>query len=134
MKALQSKQITLQRREDKRGNLSIIEEMKDIPFEIKRTYWIYDVPVGAKRGGHAFKKNNELVIAMSGSFDLMVSDGIFEKRYRLNNSNQGVIVPAGLWRELDNFSTNAQVLVLASEQYSPDDYIWDIGQLKNGKL
>lgn len=129
MKLLFAKKLELQCYFDKRGKLSVIEEYKDIPFEIKRIYWIYDVPCGESRGGHAYHENNELVIAISGSFDLMLSDGVSEILYTLNRPNQGIFVPAGTWRELKNFSTNAQVLVLASTPYNPDDYIIDKGML-----
>lgn len=129
MKLLKAKKMDLSRYVYKRGNLSVIENFKNIPFEIKRVYWIYDVPSGEKRGGHAFHKNEELVVAMSGSFDLFLSDGISEISYTLNRPDQGFLVPAEIWRELKNFSTNAQVLVLASSQYNPDDYIWDKSSL-----
>jgi dTDP-4-dehydrorhamnose 3,5-epimerase-like enzyme len=92
---------------DPRGNLSFVEQLNHIPFEIKRTYWIYDVPGGENRGGHAFKKNEEFIIALSGAFDVIVDDGENKKKFTLNRSYYGLFVPAGLWREMDNFSTNS---------------------------
>ena len=92
---------------DKRGNLSVIEELKDIPFKIERTYWIYDVPGGEARGGHAYRKNQEFIVALSGSFDVILDDGEERKTYPLNRSYYGLYVPEGIWREMNNFSTNA---------------------------
>lgn len=117
--------INLPKIEDPRGNLSIIEEMQHIPFEIKRTYWIYDVPGGQVRGGHAFKEQKELIVALSGSFDVVVDDGTDKKTYSLNRSYYGLYLPAGLWRQMQNFSTNALALVLSSTEYSEDDYLRD---------
>lgn len=102
---------------DKRGNLSIIEEFKNIPFKIERTYWIYDVPGGEKRGGHAYKKNQEFIVALSGSFDVVLDDGGNRKTFSLNRSYYGLYVPKGLWREINNFSTNSLALVLASTAF-----------------
>lgn len=115
---------------DHRGNLSLIEEEKHIPFKIKRTYWIYDVPGGQIRGGHAYYDLQEFIIALSGSFDVVLSDG-FEKRViSLNRSYFGVLVPKMVWRSLENFSTNALCLILASEEYNENDYIRDIEEYK----
>jgi dTDP-4-dehydrorhamnose 3,5-epimerase-like enzyme len=108
---------------DPRGNLSFIEEFNHIPFKIERTYWIYDVPGGQVRGGHAFKKQQELIVALSGSFDVVISDGQEEKRVHLNRSYFGLYIPSGLWRQMDNFSTNSVVLVLSSTVYDETDYI-----------
>lgn len=108
---------------DKRGNLSIIEELKNIPFKIKRSYWIYDVPGGEMRGGHAYKRNQEFIVALSGSFDVVLDDGEGEKVFSLNRSFYGVYVPQGIWRKMQNFSTNALALVLSSTIYDPNDYI-----------
>lgn len=123
---------------DARGNLSFAEQNNHIPFEIKRTYWIYDVPGGEERGGHAFKKNQEVVIAISGSFDIVVDDGCRKKTFTLNRSYYGLYVPACLWREMVNFSTNSLALEFGSEHYNEDDYIRDYGdflQLKSdGKI
>ncbi len=108
---------------DTRGNLSFAEQNLHIPFEIKRTYWIYDVPGGEARGGHAFRRNQEVVIALSGSFDVVVDDGCQKKTFTLNRSYYGLYVPAGLWREMNNFSTNSLALEFGSEHYSENDYI-----------
>lgn len=115
---------------DKRGNLSIIEEFKNIPFKIERTYWIYDVPGGEKRGGHAYKKNQEFIVALSGSFDVVLDDGGDRKTFSLNRSYYGLYVPKGLWREINNFSTNSLALVLASTAFDKADYIYDYEQFK----
>ena len=108
---------------DQRGNLSFVEANKHIPFAIKRTYWIYDVPGGEIRGSHAFKENEELIIALSGSFDVVLHDGLKESRYHLNRSYYGLYVPRMIWREMDNFSSGSVCLVLASEYYDAEDYI-----------
>lgn len=108
---------------DKRGNLSIIEEFKNIPFKIERTYWIYDVPGGESRGGHAYRENEEFIVALSGSFDVVLDDGNNKKIFSLNRSYYGLYVPKGLWREMNNFSTNSLALVLSSTSYNPQDYI-----------
>lgn len=108
---------------DKRGNLSIIEEFKNIPFKIERTYWIYDVPGGESRGGHAYRENEEFIVALSGSFDVVLDDGSNRKVFSLNRSYYGLYVPKGLWREMNNFSTNSLALVLSSTSYNPQDYI-----------
>lgn len=110
---------------DKRGNLSVIEELKNIPFKIARTYWIYDVPGGEMRGGHAYKENEEFIVALSGSFDVILDDGKERKTYSLNRSYYGLYVPKGLWREMNNFSTNSLALILASTAYNAEDYIYD---------
>lgn len=108
---------------DARGNLSFVEQLNHIPFEIKRTYWIYDVPGGEARGGHAFKQNQEFMIALSGSFDVVIDDGENKKIFTLNRSYYGLYVPAGLWREMNDFSTNSLALEFGSEHYSQEDYI-----------
>lgn len=120
--------IDLPKISDPRGNLSVIEEMKDIPFEIERTYWIYDVPGGEGRGGHAYRKNQEFVVALSGSFDVIIDNGREKQVFTLNRSYYGLYVPAGLWRKMDNFSTNSLAMVLASEPYTREDYIYDYNQ------
>lgn len=117
--------IKLPKISDPRGNLSVIEELKDIPFKIERTYWIYDVPGGEERGGHAYKENQEFIIALSGSFDVVLDDGKEKKVFQLNRSYYGLYVPKGMWREMENFSTNSLALVLSSTKYDPDDYIRD---------
>lgn len=108
---------------DRRGNLSFIEAQIHIPFDIKRTYWIYDVPGGETRGGHAYKENEEFIVALSGSFDVVLDDGKERKVYSLNRSYYGLYVPKMYWREMENFSTNSLALVLSSTTYSEDDYI-----------
>ncbi len=116
---------------DPRGNLSVVEETKDIPFKIERTYWIYDVPGGEARGGHAYRENEEFIIALSGSFDVILDDGKEKKVFHLNRSYYGLYVPKGIWREMDNFSTNSLALVLASTQFCENDYIRDYDVFKN---
>lgn len=113
---------------DKRGNLSVIEEWKNIPFKIERTYWIYDVPGGEVRGGHAYKENQEFIVALSGSFDVILDDGKERKTYSLNRSYYGLYVPKGIWREMNNFSTNSLALILSSTAYNAEDYIYDYEQ------
>lgn len=110
---------------DSRGNLSFVEQSKHIPFEIKRTYWIYDVPGGEIRGGHAFRLTEEFIIALSGSFDVVVDDGCDKKVFTLNRSYYGLYIPKGLWREINNFSTNSLALEFASTAYDSNDYIRD---------
>lgn len=115
---------------DRRGNLSFAEEFKHIPFKIERTYWIYDVPGGEARGGHAYKKNQEFIIALSGSFDVVLDDGKERKTFHLNRSYYGLYVPKGIWREMNNFSTNSLALILASTPYRKEDYIYDYEEFK----
>jgi hypothetical protein len=117
--------IELPKIEDFRGNLSFYESLNHIPFEIKRTYWIYDVPGGQTRGGHAFKAQHEFIIALSGSFDVKLNDGVSEKNYSLNRSYYGLYVPNMIWREMLNFSTNSLALIVSSTNYSDADYIRD---------
>lgn len=108
---------------DLRGNLSFIEEETHIPFKIRRVYWIYDVPGGEHRGGHAFKETEELIVALSGSFDLRLHDGRTEYVYSLNRSYFGVLVPRLIWRMINNFSTNSLALIISSTDYSENDYV-----------
>ncbi len=110
---------------DVRGNLSFVEQLNHIPFEIKRTYWIYDVPGGEERGGHAFKENQEFIVALSGSFDVVVDDGENKKTFTLNRSYYGLYIPQGLWRTMENFSTNSLALEFGSMHYAETDYIYD---------
>lgn len=110
---------------DERGNLSFVENNKQIPFTIKRTYWLYDVPGGERRGGHAEKENEELIIAISGSFDILVDDGVKTKNFTLNRSYYGLYIPKGLWREIKEFSSNAVALEFGSIPYVIEDYIRD---------
>lgn len=115
--------IKLPKIEDDRGNLSFLEDDSQIPFSIKRTYWIYDVPGGQVRGGHAFKEQQELIIALSGSFDVIVDDGNGTKKFTLNRSYYGLYIPRTLWREMENFSTNSLAMVLSSTPFNEADYI-----------
>lgn len=113
---------------DERGNLSFLENNSQIPFKIARTYWIYDVPGGCERGGHAFKQQKEFIIALSGSFDVVVSDGDTRQVYSLNRSYYGLYIPNGFWRQMENFSTNSLALVVSSTEYDEADYIRDFNQ------
>lgn len=117
--------INLPKIEDPRGNLSFIEEEKHIPFKIERTYWIYDVPGGQIRGGHAFKKQQELIVALSGSFDVVVDDGKTKQTFSLNRSYYGLYIPINFWRQMQNFSTNSLALVLSSTAFEEEDYVRD---------
>ena len=123
---------------DARGNLSFAENYKQIPFEIKRTYWIYDVPGGECRGGHAYKENDEFIIALSGSFDVVVDDGEEKKTFSLNRSYYGLYIPKGLWREMNNFSTNSLALEFGSTHYDRADYVEDYDEYlklkRDGKI
>lgn len=118
---------------DRRGNLSFIEENNHIPFSIVRSYWIYDVPGGEVRGGHAYHENQEFIVALSGSFDMVLHDGVHEYRFHLNRSYYGVYIPKMMWRTLENFSTNSLALVLASTPYDKSDYIRDFNQFMKDK-
>lgn len=118
---------------DKRGNLSFFENKNQLPFDIKRTYWIYDVPGGELRGSHAFKKSHEFIIALSGSFDIVLNDGTKEVTYNLNRSYKGVYVPNLLWRSLENFSTNSLALIVSSIGYDEADYIRNFEEFKKIK-
>lgn len=117
--------INLPKFEDPRGNLSFIEEFKHVPFKIERTYWIYDVPGGQIRGGHAFKEQQELIVALSGSFEVVVDDGIKKEIFFLNRSYYGLYLPSGIWRHMENFSTNALAFVLSSTHFDINDYIFN---------
>lgn len=117
--------IDLPKFEDPRGNLSFIEELRHIPFKIERAYWIYDVPGGEVRGGHAFIEQQEFIVALSGSFDVIVDDGKKKQTFSLNRSYYGLYIPSGLWRQMQNFSTNSLALVISSTHYDSNDYIYD---------
>ena len=123
-------QIQLPKILDSRGNLSFIEEENHIPFKIKRTFWIYDVPGGENRGGHAYKETEEFIVALSGSFDVVLDDGIERKVYHLVRSYMGIYVPKMIWREMENFSTNSLALILSSTEYDANDYIRDYEKFK----
>jgi len=126
--------INLPKIEDPRGNLSFIEEFKHIPFKIERTYWIYDVPGGQVRGGHAFKEQVEFIVALSGSFDVVVDDGNVKQTFSLNRSYYGLYIPAGIWRQMQNFSTNSMAIVLSSTFFNEKDYIRNYEVFKNSTL
>ena len=115
---------------DERGNLTYIQYFDHIPFEIKRVYWLYDVPSGQTRGGHAFKLQNEVVIALSGSFQVYLNDGTSEETYLLNRPNQGLYIPKMTWRQFRNFSTNTVVLIITSDLFNEEDYINDFSIFK----
>lgn len=115
---------------DDRGNLSFLENDKQIPFEIKRVHWIYDVPGGESRGGVAYKTTEEFIVAMSGSFDVVVRDGEKEWKFFLNRSYKGVYIPAGLWRSIENYSSNSVAVIAASTYYDPADAVRDINELR----
>lgn len=115
---------------DSRGNLSFIEEDTHLPFRIRRVYWIYDVPGGEYRGGHAFRETEEVMVALSGGFDVVLNDGQNEFRYSLNRSYFGLYVPKMYWRAIENFSTNSLALIIASTEYQERDYIRDYNEFK----
>ncbi len=127
---MKSKIINLPKIIDKRGNLSFFEGNNQLPFEIARTYWIYDVPGGEVRGSHAFKNQNEFIIALSGSFDVVINDGSVEQRFSLNRSYYGLYIPKMLWRKLENFSTNSLALIVSDKKYDENDYIRDFDEFK----
>lgn len=117
---------------DPRGNLSFLQHPQQIPFEIQRVFWTYDVPGGEQRGGHAYKKQEEVIVALSGSFDIIIThpDGEIEK-FSLNRSYYGLYVPAKTWRHMENFSTNALSIHMSSRIFDKEDYIRDFEDLKN---
>ncbi len=118
---------------DKRGNLSFFEFPGQLPFKIARTYWIYDVPGGETRGGHAFKEQQEFIVALSGSFDVLLHNGKEEQRFHMNRSYYGLYVPKMYWRSMDNFSTNSLALIVSDQLYDPEDYIMDFEEFKKAK-
>ena len=130
MNVVDCKIIELPKIVDPRGNLSIIEQLKQVPFEIKRVYWIYDVPGGMERGEHAYKENQEFIVALSGSFDVVLDDSINKLVYPLNRSYKGLYVAKGIWCKMTNFSTNSLALVLSSTDYDVNDYIMDYQDFK----
>ena len=125
--------IDLPKIKDPRGNLSFFENSNQIPFDIKRTYWIYDVPGGDVRGSHAFKESHEFIVALSGSFDVVLNDGEKEEKYNLNRSYFGLYVPNMIWRRLENFSTNSLALIVSNIGYDVKDYIRDFDEFKKLK-
>lgn len=116
---------------DHRGNLSFFENSKQIPFDIARTYWIYDVPGGETRGSHAFRQQQEFIVALSGSFDIVLNDGENEVKYAMNRSYYGLYVPPMYWRRLENFSTNSLALIVSDMPYNSTDYIRDFNVFEN---
>jgi dTDP-4-dehydrorhamnose 3,5-epimerase-like enzyme len=125
--------IDLPKIKDPRGNLSFFENSNQIPFDIKRTYWIYDVPGGEIRGSHALKESHEFIVALSGSFDVVLHDGEKEVKFNLNRSYYGLYVPNLLWRRVENFSTNSLALIVSSIPYNSNDYIRDFDEYKKLK-
>lgn len=115
---------------DPRGNLSFFEHPNQLPFEIARTYWIYDVPGGETRGSHAFKQQQEFIVAISGSFDVVLYDGKMEQRFSLNRSYYGLFIPRMYWRTLENFSTNSLALIVSDRHFEENDYVRDFEQFK----
>ena len=131
----QPKIINLPKITDQRGNLSLIEENNHIPFKIARTYWIYDVPGGEVRGGHAYYENEEFIVALSGSFDVLLTNYLGETlKFSLNRSYYGLFIPKGWWRQMENFSTNSLAFACASTAYNADDYIYDFEVFKQIKI
>ena len=126
--------INLPKMGDRRGNLSVIEENAHIPFKIERAFWIYDVPGGETRGGHAYRESEEFIVALSGSFDVIIDDGKEKHTFSLNRSYYGLYVPRLMWREMVNFSTNSLALILSSTPYDAADYIRDYNEFKSIKL
>ncbi len=124
-----SKIIEIPRITDPRGNLAVIEK-NTLPYEVKRVYYLYDVPSDAYRGGHSHKECMEFLVALSGSFEVVLDDGTSKKRVTLNKPNKGLLIPTGIWRELENFSSGAVCLVLASQEYEEEDYIRDYDAFK----
>lgn len=125
MKVTDTKIINIPKIEDRRGNLSVVEGLNQIPFNIARAYWVYDVPSGECRGGHAHKHLKQFIIALSGSFTVTLDDGTEKKTFLLNHPYQGLLIDVNTWRTLDDFSSGAVCLVLASEKYEEEDYIRD---------
>jgi hypothetical protein len=125
--------IELPKIEDPRGNLSFFESNHQIPFKIESTYWIYDVPGGEIRGSHALKENEVFIVALSGSFDVVLNDGMIEQKYSLNRSYYGLYIPNLIWRRLENFSTNSLALLVACKKYDENDYIRDFQEFKKYK-
>mgnify|MGYP002624321903 CR=1 FL=1 len=128
MQTLDIKFVNLQKVTDPRGNLTVAEGGGSVPFEVKRAYWVYDVPAGESRGGHAHKRLKQLVVALSGSFHVTLDNGHERRTVLLNHPWQALLIDVNTWRTLDDFSSGAVCLVLASEHYDEDDYIYDYGE------
>lgn len=126
--------IALPRIQDPRGNLTFVESRRHVPFDFRRMYYLYDVPGGAERGGHAHKTLHQFIIAMSGSFDVLLDDGLEKKRFHLNRSYYGLYLRPMVWRELDNFSSGSVCVVLASEAYDEADYHRDYSEFLSAAL
>ena len=118
---------------DRKGNISVVENSKDVPFDVKRTYYLYDVPGGESRGGHAHRELRQLIVAASGSFTVTLDDGNVKRTFTLNRPYQGLYIVPGIWRTLDDFSSGAVCLVLASEKYDEQDYIREYEEFKKYK-
>lgn len=125
--------VTLPKNHQINGNLTAVNNSVEMPFDIKRVYYLYDIPGGFGRGGHAHKELQQFIVALSGSFDLIVDDGSIKRTFHLSQPNIGVFMPAGLWRDLDNFSSGSICMVLASTAYSETDYIRDYEDFKSYK-
>lgn len=133
MNLMEPQIIQLPKIPDERGNLSFFEHPSQLPFEIKRTYWIYDVPGGEIRGGHAFKEQQEFIIALSGGFDVLLHNGKEEMKFHLNRSYYGLFIPKMMWRSMENFSTNSLALHVSDKGYNAEDYVRDFEQFKTLK-
>lgn len=133
MEKIEPEIINLPKFLDARGNLSFVEQENHVPFTIRRTYWLYDVPGGEARGGHAYRENQEFIVALSGSFDVILDDGTEKTSFHMNRSYYGLYVPKGLWREMENFSTNSLALILSSTDYDANDYVRDYDEYKKMK-
>lgn len=122
--------LEIDKHHNEKGNISVVENAKTIPFGVKRVYYLYDVPGGESRGGHAHKKLQQFIVAASGSFDVTIDDGELKRTFTINRPYRGLLVVPGIWRELDNFSSGSVCLVLASTEFSEDDYIRDYYEFK----
>ena len=125
--------IQLSKHHRPQGNLTVVENGKDVPFDVKRVYYLYDVPGGATRGGHAHRELSQLIVAVSGCFSVMLDDGHNKRVFQLNRSNVGIYIAPGIWRVLDDFSSGSVCLVLASEKYDASDYIYDYDEFVSYK-
>lgn len=134
MKISDCKIIELPKILDPRGNLTIVEGTNHIPFKIERVYWIYDVPGGQRRGGHAYYELEEFIISLSGSFEVLLDDGQYRKNFLLNRSYYGLYVPKMIWRSLENFSTNSLCFILSSQKYNEEDYIRNYDEFKKVRI